>query len=257
MSDKSHPVSLDISGIRMLNLAMDEVIWAIEAALTASGPTRIAFVNADCVNIAAREVDYRQQLAEMDWVLVDGVGMKMAGKILGQPVRDNVNGTDMFPRLCESLARSGHSIFLLGAKPGVADAAAQWAESKYPGLRVAGVHHGYFSAEEEEPIAESIRASGASVLLVALGAPRQEKWINRHTESTGVKLAFGVGGLFDYYSGRIPRAPLWMRKMRLEWIFRLIQEPSRLWRRYLIGNFVFLLRIAKEWACSDYKRNSA
>jgi N-acetylglucosaminyldiphosphoundecaprenol N-acetyl-beta-D-mannosaminyltransferase len=251
-----HPISLNIGGIQMVNLAMDEAIFAIEAALTAKEPTKIAFVNADCVNIAAKRPDYKQQLAEIDWVFVDGIGMKIAGKVLGQPVRDNVNGTDLFPRLCESMASGGHSLFLLGAKPGIAHAAAEWAKSTYPGLRVAGVHHGYFSDEEAASIADLIHASGASVLLVALGAPRQEIWINRHIKTTGVKLALGVGGLFDYYSGRIPRAPLWVRKIGAEWVFRLLQEPSRLWRRYLVGNFIFLLRIAREWACSFYKRKT-
>jgi N-acetylglucosaminyldiphosphoundecaprenol N-acetyl-beta-D-mannosaminyltransferase len=162
-------------------------------------------------------------------------------------VRDNVNGTDLFPLLCDSLAKNGHSLYLLGAKPGVAAAVALWAQKNYPGLIIAGTQHGYFKPEENEQIVSTIRASKADVVLVAFGAPRQEAWINQNMTASGASVLMGVGGLFDYFSGMIPRAPLWMRKTGLEWLFRLLQEPTRLWRRYLIGNGVFLFRISLFW----------
>lgn len=239
------PASLEIRGIRLLNLAMDEALAAIDAALTARQPTRISFVNADCVNIAAVDASYREALAGTDWVFIDGIGMRIAGRIMDQPVRDNVNGTDLFPRLCTSLAQQGKRLFLYGARPGVAAAAAAWARARCPGLQIAGTLHGY-QPDEAEAVA-AIRASGADVVLVALGAPAQETWIARNLEKTGATVAIGVGGLFDYYSGRIPRAPLWMRRLGLEWLFRLIQEPRRLWRRYIVGNAFFLGRIGIDW----------
>lgn len=241
----SVPASLDIRGIRLLNLAMDEALVAIEAALAARQPTRISFVNADCVNIAAGDASYRDALAATDWVFIDGIGMRIAGRMLHQPVRDNVNGTDLFPHLCASLAQQGKRLFLYGARPGVAAAAAAWAQARCSGLQIAGTLHGY-QPDEAEAVA-AIRASGADVVLVALGAPAQEAWIARNLEKTGATVAIGVGGLFDYYSGRIPRAPLWMRRLGLEWLFRLIQEPRRLWRRYVVGNAVFLGRIGIDW----------
>ena len=239
------PASLDIRGIRLLNLAMDEALAAIDAALSARQPTRISFVNADCVNIAAGDPSYREALAGTDWVFIDGIGMRIAGRIMDQPVRDNVNGTDLFPRLCESLAQHGKRLFLYGARPGVAAAAAGWAQARFPGLQIAGTLHGYQPGEADTVAV--IRASGADVVLVGLGAPAQEAWIARNHDKTGATVAMGVGGLFDYYSGRIPRAPLWMRRLGLEWLFRLIQEPRRLWRRYVVGNAVFLSRIGIDW----------
>ena len=242
----SFPAGIEIRGLRLLNLALDDAVTAIESAVLAGTPTRVAFVNADCVNIAARDTTYRDRLAAMDWVLVDGIGMRIAGRMLKQPVRDNVNGTDLFPRLCAALAVHGRSIYLLGGRPGVAEAAASWAKKHHPALRIAGSHDGYFTANQTDQVIQDIRRSQADVLLVAMGVPLQEAWIDRHATSAGATVTIGVGGLFDYYSGRIPRAPAWMRRCGLEWVFRLIQEPGRLWRRYLVGNLVFLARIGRD-----------
>ena len=239
----SFPASVLIYGIRLANLSMDDVLSAIDAALVSKTRCRITFVNADCVNIAAKNNDYKKDLDQMDWVFIDGIGMKIAGMILNQPVRSNVNGTDLFPLLCKNLAKQGGSLYLLGAKPGVADAVAKWAIDQFPGIVIAGSQHGYFAEGEAESVVAKIHDSHADVLLVAMGAPQQEAWINRYMQSTGSIIAIGVGGLFDYYSGNIPRAPYWMRKSGLEWLFRLIQEPKRLGGRYLIGNWTFLARI--------------
>lgn len=250
----SHPASLTLGGIRLLNLALDEAVAAIQAALAARQPTRVAFVNADCSNIAARNAAYRADLDACDWVFIDGAGMRLAGRVLRQPVRANVNGTDLFPHLCASMAARGQRLFLLGAKPGVAAAAGAWAKARYPGLVLAGCQHGYYRAGDETALLAAIRASRADVLLVALGAPRQEAWIQRHLGACGATVAIGVGGLFDYYSGHIARAPHWMRRHGLEWLFRLYQEPSRLGRRYLLGNPRFLARLAGHWLAQAWRR---
>lgn len=237
-----------IAGIRLLNLAMDDVVTAIMSAVKLGVRTRVAFVNADCVNIAARDAGYRECLKKSDWVCVDGIGMKIAGRILGREICDNVNGTDLFPRLCAELAAGGHSLYLLGARPGIAARVADWAQVRYPGLRIAGARSGYWSAYEEACAIEAIREARPDVLLVAMGAPLQEKWLQRNLEATGATVGIGVGGLFDFYSGRIPRAPLWLRRLGGEWIYRLLQEPGRMWRRYIVGNPVFLLRVLAEKA---------
>jgi len=235
-----------ISGIRLINLSMDNLLDAIVSAIDSRARTRIAFVNPDCVNIAVRDAAYRRTLDRFEWVCADGIGMKIAGSLLGQPVRQNLNGTDLFPRLCAALSASGHSLYLLGARPGVAEAAAQWALARYPGLKIAGTRSGYFSSMEADEVPAKIRASGADVLLVAMGAPRQEIWLERNLEASGAIVGMGVGGLFDFYSGRIPRAPLWLREIGGEWVYRLMQEPGRMWRRYLVGNWIFLYRIFVE-----------
>jgi N-acetylglucosaminyldiphosphoundecaprenol N-acetyl-beta-D-mannosaminyltransferase len=235
-----------VAGIRLLNLGMDELVAAIEAALHGRASTQVAFVNPACVNIAATDPRYRAALAHADWVCPDGIGMKIAGRILGRPIRQNLNGTDLFPRLCESLAESGHRLYLLGARPGVAEATARWAQQRFPRLRIAGTRSGYFDARHEEEVVAAIRRSGADVLLVAMGVPAQDLWLRRNLKKTGARVGIGVGGLFDFYGGRIPRAPLWLREIGGEWVYRLIQEPRRMWRRYLIGNVTFLWRIGRE-----------
>jgi len=233
--------------LRLLNLALEDAVAAIESAVLAGSKAHVAFVNADCVNIAASDETYRDRLAAMAWVFVDGIGMRIAGRLLNQPVRDNVNGTDLFPRLCEALARHDRSLYLLGGRPGVAAAAADWARTRFPGLRIAGSRDGYFAADDSHAVVTEIQETRPDVLLVAMGVPVQEAWMARHATATGATVTLGVGGLFDYYSGRIPRAPLWMRRLGLEWMFRLLQEPGRLWRRYLVGNVVFLGRIGRDW----------
>jgi N-acetylglucosaminyldiphosphoundecaprenol N-acetyl-beta-D-mannosaminyltransferase len=175
--------------------------------------------------------------------LPDGIGVRIASGVLGGPVRENVNGTDLLPRLCSTLQKSGHSLFLLGARPGVASEMARRLLRQYPELKIAGTCHGYFDHQDETQIARSIRRSGADVVLTALGAPRQDVFNEEQLEEMGVRVAIGVGGLFDFYSGRIRRAPEWVRELGFEWLFRLVQEPRRLWRRYVIGNVEFLFRV--------------
>lgn len=242
----SAPDKITILGIPLTNLTMDEAIETIIERLDGDQPTQICFVNADCANIAYRNPVYLDVLKKADFCFADGIGLKLAGKLLAREVRQNINGTDLFPRLCEALSKSGKGMFLLGAKPGVAEDVAKWVNENSPGTLVQGLQHGYFKSEEESSILERMRASGASLLLVAFGAPRQDLWIHQHLSNTNAKVAMGVGGLFDFYSGRMPRAPLWMREMAMEWVFRLIQEPGRMWKRYLVGNFLFLFRVIWE-----------
>jgi N-acetylglucosaminyldiphosphoundecaprenol N-acetyl-beta-D-mannosaminyltransferase len=131
-------------------------------------------------------------------------------------------------------------------KPGVTDAVCEWIRAIYPLTKICGSHHGYFEPENEEIILKHIASSGAEVLLVAFGAPLQDMWIDKNLTKTGVKVAMGVGGLFDFYSGRIPRAPQWLREIGGEWLYRFYQETKRRWKRYFVGNFVFLYRVGKE-----------
>ena len=236
---------VSILGISIRNMTMSDALeWVVERA-AGDSPGQICFVNADCANIAYGNREYQAMLHQSALVLADGIGMKLAGKLLGCEIRQNVNGTDLFPRLCESLAGTGVGIFLLGARPGVAEKVSDWIRERYPSTLVSGCRDGYFSAAEEPEVIGEISGSGAAVLLVAFGAPRQDLWIHSHLAATGVKVAMGVGGLFDFYSGRIPRAPVWMREVGAEWLYRFYQEPRRMWRRYFVGNAVFLWRVVR------------
>jgi N-acetylglucosaminyldiphosphoundecaprenol N-acetyl-beta-D-mannosaminyltransferase len=240
------PPILNFFGVPVVNTTMTEAVdWVVSKA---AGRERnlLAFVNPDCLNIAWENADYRNLLRGAERVLPDGIGIHLGCRMLGQALRANVNGTDMFPLLCEAAARERLPIYLLGARPGIAEAAAENMVKCYPDLKIAGARDGYFPTEEESAVVEAINLSGARILLIAFGAPRQELWLGRWREQLEPPVRMGVGGLFDFYSGRIPRAPVWMREMGLEWVFRLMQEPGRMWRRYVIGNPLFLLRVRRQ-----------
>ena len=238
----------EILGLPIDNLSMDQAIDAIVTPAAHGHLRQGSFINVDCVNLTYRDGAYRNALLHSDLRLADGIGLRIAGRILHSEIRQNVNGTDLFPRMLARLAETGQSVFLLGGRPGVADDVAAWARKNYPGARIAGTAHGYFEPSEESALIERINESGAAILLVAFGAPRQEKWIERNATRLHVHSALGVGGLFDFYAGRIPRAPQWLRELGLEWSYRLYQEPRRMWRRYLVGNVVFLSRVIMERA---------
>ncbi len=227
------------------NVTLERAVEMIVDRLDGDTPTQVSFLNADCVNIAYRSPEYLEALQKSDLVFADGIGVRVAGEVLGQSVCDNVNGTDLFPLLAAALEGSGKRIYLLGGRPGVADGVARWLAKNHPGVELAGWRNGYFSAEEEAKVVEDIRRSGADLVLVAFGAPRQELWIRRYLSKLGAKVVIGVGGLLDFFSGRISRAPRWIRKLGMEWSYRLYREPTRLGRRYVIGNVVFLARLAQ------------
>jgi N-acetylglucosaminyldiphosphoundecaprenol N-acetyl-beta-D-mannosaminyltransferase len=240
------PAVLHILGLDIANTTMDEALDWIVAKVQAKNPALLAFVNPDCLNIAYGHERYRQVLSEADRVLPDGIGVKLACRVQGVSLVANVNGTDLFPRLCERANREGLKLFLLGAKPGIAEAVAENMGLRYPGLQVAGYRDGYFKPEETDAVLAEINASGADILLVAFGAPKQELWLAEHGGRLAPFVRLGVGGLFDFYSGRIPRAPQWVREIGMEWGWRLAQEPGRMWRRYLVGIPVFLYRVSRQ-----------
>jgi exopolysaccharide biosynthesis WecB/TagA/CpsF family protein len=237
---------LTIFGVALTNTSMREAVDFLTSRASAGRRTFVAFANPDCLNTAHDDFVYRRVLQRADRVFADGIGVRIGSRMLGQKMIDNVNGTDLFPHLCEAAAREGLKLFLLGARPGIAQLAAEAMCERFPGLQVAGVMHGYFPASDDMAVVKRINDSGAEILLVAMGAPQQELWLSRRGGSLAPPVRMGVGGLFDYYSGRIPRAPGWMREAGLEWAWRLGREPTRLWRRYLLGNPLFLARVLSE-----------
>jgi N-acetylglucosaminyldiphosphoundecaprenol N-acetyl-beta-D-mannosaminyltransferase len=240
------PTYIDLLGVPIDNLSMEEAVESILQKAEGTEPRQVCFVNADCVNIAFRDAEYARILNECGLVLADGIGIKLAGKILNRNIRQNVNGTDMLPLLCRALESNQLGIYLLGGQPGVAASVAEWIRRSFPSVRICGHRHGFFSVLEQPAVLSEIRDSGARIVLVAFGVPKQEKWIHEHLGETGANVVMGVGGLFDFYSGRIPRAPAWMREIGMEWLYRFWQEPRRMWRRYFVGNFVFLARVLRD-----------
>lgn len=234
---------VQVGDVAFDNVDMNGALARLREMLDEGVPQQVSFVNPACVNVAARHRGYRRLLARAALVLPDGIGIKIGTAVLGTPLRQNVNGTDLFPRLCELLQARGASVYLLGGTPGVAERVAAQIAQRWPGVRIAGLRDGFFSVAEEGGVAAAVRASGADLLLVARGVPSQDLFIDRYLPQLGVSVAMGVGGLFDFVSGRIRRAPMWMRESGLEWMYRLVQEPGRMWRRYLVGNFSFLVRV--------------
>ena len=229
---------LKLFGLSLVNMTQSRALDALFADF--DKPKRVAFVNAHCVNVMKRNAQYLSALKQATLLLPDGSGIGLAARMSGQHLAANLNGTDLFPPLCARAAREGKSIYLLGARPGVAKAAADEMVSRYPNLQIAGAQDGYFSTDTQEAVVDAINNSGADILLVATGVPHQDLWIRQWSSRLKPNLVMGVGGLFDYYSGRIPRAPLWVRKLGSEWVWRLLQEPVRMAGRYLLGNPLFI-----------------
>ena len=219
-----------------------EMIWASMESPTVS---EMHFVNAHCINVAAKDRAYLSVMQQAKAVFADGTGIRKAGEKLNHPIVDNVNGTDLFPLLCNECKRTHKKLYLLGGKPTVAEKSAQWANAYAKTDIVAGFHDGFFTEEQTPAVLDEINASKADLLLVAMGVPRQELWLHEHLTYLTVPVVMGVGGLFDFYSGTIRRSPVWMRTVGIEWVWRLMMEPRRMWRRYIIGNIVFLRRIEK------------
>jgi N-acetylglucosaminyldiphosphoundecaprenol N-acetyl-beta-D-mannosaminyltransferase len=245
-TDGGRGESVSLLGIKLDNLTYDQTLEQLRHFCQQRECRQVNFVNAHCANVAQKDPAYLDILHRSALCLADGSGVRLGARLLGQTVVENVNGTDLFPRLCEQLQHSQGSLALLGAKPGIAQAVADWVGSRYPSVHVRFVADGYFSDHDEAALVQRIADCDCDVLLVALGVPGQEKWLDRNREALKVGAALAVGGLFDFYSGSIPRAPLWLRELGMEWTFRLYQEPLRLWRRYVLGNVVFLSYVFRE-----------
>lgn len=223
----------EVFGVPIRCETMAEALKRVAAARDPEHPKFFAFVNAHCLNLAYVDAAYAEILRRCDVVWPDGTGVRMAGRRLGFPVPENVNGTDLFPLL------SGR-VFLYGAAPGVAERAAENVRAKYPQMTVVGTADGF---GDERAVIEAVNRVRPDILLVAKGVPLQEKWIAAHLGELRCGCAIAVGGLLDFVSGRIPRAPLWMRRLGIEWLYRLKCEPVRMFRRYVIGNPLFLSRL--------------
>jgi len=233
--------SRNILGVRVIEFSKSDALLYIATAIERKQHTKIAFLNAHGANIAWSDQDYLNDLAGFK-VLADGIGVDVGSLInYGDKFPDNLNGTDFIPALFDSL-KPGVSVALLGAKPGIAELAVSKMKAKYPQLDYNVVGDGYFATRSEAEVISALSVSKPDILLVALGNPAQEKWIAKNCTKDNCTVALGVGAYFDFAAGVIPRAPDIFRKLRLEWAYRLWLEPRRMWRRYMIGNPLFVIR---------------
>ena len=233
----------EIMGLQYWDMDLTQIARFLVSSAIAAKPLQVYFVNAHCINVAARNPGYAQILKSSPFLFADGAGMALAARLTGIKLNHNVNGTDLFPELCAIAATMSVPVAFLGARPGVANACATKMQQRHPGLKVTWVADGYLGQEEEESRLQELNASGARLLFIAKGVPEQELWISSHAARLSAPVVLGVGALFDFYSGAIPRAPLYLRKLRLEWLYRLWCEPRRLFRRYVLGNPEFIMRV--------------
>jgi N-acetylglucosaminyldiphosphoundecaprenol N-acetyl-beta-D-mannosaminyltransferase len=224
--------SLFILGVRVDGVTFDQAVAFMEAFINEGRPHQVVTVNPEFVMVAQRDAEFRSIINHAALALPDGVGVWWASRRLGCPVPDRIPGVDLVDRLASLSAQRGYRLFLLGAMPGVAERAARALCDRYPPLVIAGTYGGSPRPAEEDAIVACIRASRPHILLVAYGAPAQDRWISRHLERLEVPVCIGVGGSFDYLAGVRPRAPGWLRRAGLEWLHRLMTQPWR-WRRML------------------------
>lgn len=240
--------NINLFGLTVKNTSMDEAVNWITNPHEKEDKTQIGFfVNVHSINLAISDNKFFQQLSQANALFADGSGMRLAARKAGFLLKGNNNGTDMLPHLCRRSIEKNQSLYFLGAKPGVAQKAANELRSQFPGLNIAGTEHGYTEMNSTDDnnsdrIIAAINESGCDVLLVAMGSPMQEKWLLEHRDQLQCKTALAVGGLFDFYSGNISRSPMWLREVGMEWVWRLIQEPKNKFNRYVIGNPLFLYR---------------
>lgn len=245
MDTEQKPV-MDILGVPVTPFTMDQAVAWLMQRTAEKKVTQVVTANAEIIMMCQKMPEYRALLQKTDLVLPDGAGTVWAGRKLGYKVPERVAGYDLFLKILEYSANHGTKIFLFGAAPGVGEAAKAKAEALFPGVQISGLRNGYFTKEDEPDIIKEINASGAEVLFAALGAPKQEFWLAQHRDELTPPLRIGLGGSFDVLAGKMQRAPKWMQKASLEWLFRLYKQPSRLGRMMAIPRFMLKIFLAKK-----------
>jgi N-acetylglucosaminyldiphosphoundecaprenol N-acetyl-beta-D-mannosaminyltransferase len=242
--DGRHTVTL--LGCRIDALTLDETVDRVDRLIAGGGPSQAMLVNADILLQVRDDSRLRAIAAKCNLVSADGQSVVWAARLLGKALPERVAGPDLFDALLALAAAEGYTVYFLGAKPGVAETASHVATAAHPGLRVVGVHHGYFAVDDGSVI-DSVRRARPQMLFVGMSSPRKEYWVSENLERLQVPFVLGVGGTFDVVAGVVSRAPLVLQTLGLEWAFRLCQEPRRMWKRYLVGNSRFAALVAREF----------
>jgi len=232
------------------NLYFDEALKQIECLIKANEYNVIVTPNVDHLVRLEHDLDFKDVYDNAALVLADGIPILWAAKFLGTPLKEKISGSDLFPRLCQVAAQKGYKVFFLGGREGAADKAAKVLSSNYPGLQIVGIYAPSYGFEhniaENEKIVCMIKLAKPDILFVGLGSPKQEKWIYKHKDQYQVPVSIGIGVSFEFVSGMVKRAPVWMQGVGLEWFWRLLMEPKRLWKRYLINDMKFFGLVLKQ-----------
>lgn len=246
------PARVMLAGVAIDSCTMAQAVELVAARVRAGGPPGyVVTPNAQHLVLLQDDAQFRALYAAAMLSVADGMPLVWASRLFGTPLPERVNGTDLFVALCASAAESGHRVFLFGGRPGAAEAAAAELRRRFPALIVAGTccpPYGFESDEAElRRLDQVVGSARPELLFVGLGAPKQERWIAAHAVPLGVPVSLGIGVSFEFIGGLVSRAPAWMQRMGLEWLYRLLSEPRRLWRRYVFGNARFIGLMARQW----------
>ncbi|MFP6749331.1 MAG: WecB/TagA/CpsF family glycosyltransferase [Alphaproteobacteria bacterium] len=239
---------ITLMGVPLDLLSMAETVARAEAAMISGERLQQVVINVAKLVHMRTDADLRQDVRESDIINIDGMGILWAARMLGHQAPERVTGIDLMSALIACCARRGLKPYFLGARQPVLEAALARLRAAHPELQIAGYRNGYFTAAEETQVVADIHASGAHCLFVAISSPMKERFLHRHRDQLGVPFLMGVGGSLDVVAGTVNRAPKWIRQMGFEWLYRLCQEPRRMWRRYLVTNTIFLFLLLGELA---------
>ncbi len=237
---------IEILGCPIDNLTLEEAVGVIEEFIKDGTPRRYVAINAGKIVKMRRDPAFRKNLFDGDLNIVDGKPLMWVAKLFGKTVKERYGGLDIIDKLMPLAEKKRYGIYFLGAEEEVIEKAAGIYEKDHPNLRLAW-RNGYWTEEEEQKVVEDIKASRSDILFFAMSSPRKEIFLDKYLKEMGIPFVAGVGGAFDIIAGKTKRAPEWMQNIGLEWLFRVLQEPRRLWKRYLIGNSVFMWLVLKEF----------
>jgi N-acetylglucosaminyldiphosphoundecaprenol N-acetyl-beta-D-mannosaminyltransferase len=241
---------VNLCGVRIDNISMSGAVAHIERFIKEREPVYVVTPNVDHVVKIQEDAEFRKSYEEASLVLCDGAPLIWASRFLKSPIKHRVCGSNLFPEFSEVAAKKGYKLFFLGGKPQSAVKSAEAFRKRYPGIKIVGIYSPPFGfekiKEENDKIIAMIREARPDVLFVGLGTPKQEKWIHQYHKKMGVPVSVGIGASFEFISGKVRRAPRWIQQIGFEWLWRLMREPLRLWRRYLWDDMSFFLLVLKQ-----------
>lgn len=248
---KKAPMRFSILNTYVNALSLDETVKEVEGIIQRRNPTQHVVINASKVNLMEADQKLAEIINGCPLINADGASIVWAAKQLGVPLKERVTGIDLFQELIKLAAVKGYKVYLFGAKEEVVTRVKAIFEERYPGIQIVGYRNGYLNEADERQVVADMASSGADMLFVAFSSPKKEFWIHKYLGQLGIPFVMGVGGSFDVIAGVTDRAPRWMQDHGLEWFYRFIQEPGRLWKRYIVGNAKFVLLTLK---CKHAKR---
>jgi len=234
----------ELFGVPVAAITMDTTLGLVEEAVATRRPLQIGVVNAAKLVNIQRDTELRADVLSSDLVLADGMAVVWASRLLGRGLPERVTGIDLMMGMLTRANAAGYRVYCLGATPEVLGGVLGRIKREYPGIAIAGSHHGYFKESEEGAVAAHIEAAGPDILLIAMTSPRKERFLSRWSRRLAVPVCHGVGGSFDVFAGYVQRAPERWQRMGLEWLYRIKQEPRRLWKRYFTTNSAFVAMVA-------------